>query len=371
MINQSLSPTINRVHFPGLNTLRCYAALAVIVSHIDQNIEPRPFLSILLKHLLIDADSAVNLFFVLSGFLITYLLLHESTSTGEVAVGKFYLRRALRIWPLYYLIAIIGLLIFPLIFGSEYSLHMFYPEYPIMTAPISVKLILVFCLLPNFASISAPMEHLWSIGVEEQFYALWPWVIRKKLDIVRVCIGVLIIKFIVAGVIPFLPINGMMNIFGELRFECMAVGALGAYVYYEKFPFLKWMYHPGVQLLALGLCVYMAGRQMQVNPFVATGMSVAFIVVILNVATNPRPLIKLKHPFLERLGQISYGLYLYHFPILFVFLRITPHFTLFGKPFYPTGVLIGTIASTWLIAEISYRWFEKPFLSLKEKFATV
>lgn len=362
----------NRIYFPGLNALRFYAAFAVIFSHVDQNIADRPLLAALIKPLLIDSNSAVNLFFVLSGFLITFLLLQESATTGKVAVGKFYLRRILRIWPLYYLVAIIGLLVFPLIFGPDYSLMVFYPEYPLITVPVTVKLILVFSLLPNFATITAPMEHLWSIGVEEQFYAWWPWVIRKKMDIVRVCVGVLIIKFMLAPVIPLFHIDGATRIFDEFRFECMAVGALGAYFYCEKVTWLKWIYHWGAQLLALGICIFMAGRDMPVNPYVSTGTAIAFVTLILNIATNPRSLIKLNHPLLERFGQISYGLYLYHFPVLFVWLKIAPHFMLFGNmPFYPIGVFMGTFLSTWLIAEISYRWFEKPFLNLKERFVTV
>jgi peptidoglycan/LPS O-acetylase OafA/YrhL len=372
MTNPSLSPSLKRVYFPGLNALRFYAALAVIFSHTDQNVTPRPLFATLLRPFLIDPSSAVSLFFVLSGFLITYLLLRESVTTGKVSVGKFYVRRILRIWPLYYFVAIIGLLVFPLLYGQQYFLYVIYPEYPLMTMPAAAKLILVFCLLPNFASITAPMEHLWSIGVEEQFYAVWPWVIRNKLSIVRVCMGVLIIKFALAPIMPLFNIEGMMMIFNELRFECMAVGALGAYVYCEGFPWLKWVYHWSVQLLAWGACVYMAGRAMVINSYVTTGISLAFIVIILNVATNPRSLVRLNHPLLERLGQISYGLYLYHFPILFLFVTLTPHFTLFNEmPFYPVAVFIGTFGCTWLVSYLSYRWFEKPFLDLKERFTAI
>ncbi len=372
MKNQPATHSENKVYFPGLNALRAYAALAVIFSHIDQNISQRPFIAALIKPFFIDASSAVNLFFVLSGFLITYLLLHESAITGEVSIGKFYVRRALRIWPLYYTVAIIGLLIFPLIFGTEYILSVFYPEYPSTTIPVTAKIIFVFLLLPNLASISAPMEHLWSIGVEEQFYLFWPWVIRRKLDIVRVCLGVLIIKLMLTLVIPLFNNHGMIRIFNEFRFECMAIGALGAYIYYEKFTWLKWIYHPGAQVLALIACASISGRIIAVNTYVTIGTSFAFIILILNVATNPRSLIKLEHPLLERLGQISYGLYLYHFPILYLALKLTPHFMLFNKiQFYPAAIYLIGIGGTWLIAEISYRGYEKPFLNLKERYAAI
>ena len=363
---------MSRIYFPGLNALRFYAAFAVIFSHIDQNVSPRPFFAGVINPFLIDPSSAVNLFFVLSGFLITFLLLREASATEKVDVSKFYMRRALRIWPLYYAIAILGLLIFPLTFGPEYVQNVFYPEYPLVTMPIAAKLALVFFLLPNFATVSAPMEHLWSIGVEEQFYAVWPWVIRNKLNIVRVCMGVLIVKFMLSPIIPLYQSEGMIRIFDELRFECMAIGALGAYLYCQGSSWLKWAYHPVTQLLTLCVFIYMAGRVMHLNTYVSSGIAVAFIVLILNVATNPRPPVRLNHPILEHLGKISYGLYLYHFPILYIFLTITPHVVLFdGIPLHPTGVFIGTLGCTWLVSELSYRWFEKPFLDWKERFATV
>jgi peptidoglycan/LPS O-acetylase OafA/YrhL len=372
MTDPSPAPVTTRFHFPGLNALRFYAALAVVFSHIDQNVTPRPFFAELIKPFLIDSNSAVNLFFVLSGFLITYLLLREQAVHGQVSVRKFYLRRALRIWPLYYLVASIGLLLFPFVFGPGYKVAVFYPEYPLMGMPIAAKLALVFCLLPNLAGINAPMSHIWSIGVEEQFYVAWPWVARNKLNILKACIGILILKFVLVLIIPFLYVDGAMKVFNELRFECMAVGALGAYAYCEGSPRLSWCYHPAAQLLALATLVVMAGRHIAVNPYAATGTAVAFIVLILNVATNPRSLVKLDHPVLERLGQISYGLYLYHFPLLFVLLQLAGHFGLSTNTFvYPTALFIATLAGTWLVAEVSYRWFEKPFLDLKERFTIV
>jgi peptidoglycan/LPS O-acetylase OafA/YrhL len=318
---------MKRVQFPGLNALRFYAALAVILFHIGQNVTPRPVLYTLIRSLFIDADSAVTLFFVLSGFLITYLLLHESTINGRVAVGKFYMRRILRIWPLYYFVAIIGLVIFPLLFDPQYSLAVFYPEYPVKTISKAAKIILAFCLLPNFASLSAPMIHLWTIGMEEQFYLVWPWVVRRKKYIVPVCISILIVKFTLPAVLPLFHIS----YFDNLNFESMAVGALGAYLYHESLPYLKWIYHPAIQVLALGACVYLAVGELGFNIYFTIGKSVIFIILILNIATNPNSLVRLTHPLLDRLGQISYGLYLYHFPILYLILKAFQHITLFNQ----------------------------------------
>jgi peptidoglycan/LPS O-acetylase OafA/YrhL len=150
----------------------------------------------------------------------------------------------------------------------------------------------------------------------------------------------------------------------------MAVGALGAYAYSEASPLLRWVYHPLVQVLALVVLVVMAGRAIALNPYISTGTALAFIVLILNMATNPRSFVRFNHPLLERLGQISYGLYLYHFPLLFLFLALAPHLML-SKEVYPAALFIATLAGTWLLAELSYRWFETPFLNLKERFTII
>jgi peptidoglycan/LPS O-acetylase OafA/YrhL len=97
--------TAAHIHFPGLDALRFYAAMSVVVIHTATNfgdLRLRSSKIPLLDALALDAQSAVSLFFVLSGFLITYLLLTEHSRTGTVQVRPFYMRRILRIWPLYY-----------------------------------------------------------------------------------------------------------------------------------------------------------------------------------------------------------------------------------------------------------------------------
>jgi peptidoglycan/LPS O-acetylase OafA/YrhL len=112
----------------------------------------------------------------------------------------------------------------------------------------------------------------------------------------------------------------------------------------------------------------MASRGVPVNVYNSTMISIIFIVIILNLATNNKTLVQFEHPILDRLGQISYGLYLYHFPVLYIFLIGAPKLGLVQQanllqPFIFFSVLIGT----WLISEVSYRWYESPFLRLKEK----
>jgi len=183
-----------------------------------------------------------------------------------------------------------------------------------------------------------------------------------------------VLKFTLAAIIPLLNVHGAMSIFEELRFECMAVGALGAYAYCESSRWLKWCYHPGAQVLAWGVFVYLTWKTNVLNPsnsYGATIMAMSFVIIILNMATNPRSFVRLNHPFLERMGQISYGLYMYHFPFLYLVLRLAQHFKLNDAFFYPTAFFIVSLIGTWLVAELSYRWFETPFLNLKDRFTVV
>jgi peptidoglycan/LPS O-acetylase OafA/YrhL len=347
-----------KVQFPGLNTIRLYAALAVIIEHVSIQFSAEEDLFQIVKLFFPTAQSAVNLFFVLSGFLITYLLLNERATTGQVNIRNFYIRRTLRIWPLYYWVALLGLVIFPILFGQDYPLTNL-PPY---------KLVLAFGLLPNFAGITAPMIHLWSIGVEEQFYASWPWANRSDIALLRTIFGILVIKLLLTPVILSFNNENITKMFYGLRFECMAIGALGAYLYSNNLHYLKWIYHPWIQLSALGAFVYLSISNVPINTYNAIWSSLVYLVLIMNVATNPHSFLQLNSLPVERLGEISYGLYLYHFPILYL-IYFTTHQAGFENVWNsPLWLLLVTLASTWAIAALSYRWFEKPFLDLKKRF---
>ncbi|HZG00492.1 MAG TPA: acyltransferase, partial [Chitinophagales bacterium] len=166
-----MSTSSKNFYIPGLDPLRAVAAVSVAVTHIEQikttnglpNASDLPFFVHTGGHI------GVVLFFVLSGFLITLLLLRELESTGRISYKDFYARRILRIWPLYYFILI-----------ATAVLWSYQPSW--LTA------LLCFTILPNVAHVAdigwVPSPPVWSIGVEEQFYLVWPLVVflfRKSL----------------------------------------------------------------------------------------------------------------------------------------------------------------------------------------------
>jgi peptidoglycan/LPS O-acetylase OafA/YrhL len=357
-------PRSKRVYFPGLNALRFYAATSVVIAHISHNfgeMRTRPAHYPLLNALTLDAQSAVNLFFVLSGFLITYLLLEEQSETGAVSVRQFYVRRILRIWPLYYLTAFVGFGALPILLGPTYALW----------SPPALKVILVLFLLANLASPLGPLQHLWSIGLEEQFYLVWPWVVRRPHSFLRVVGGILILKVVLAPVVEMFNSDAMTQLFLGLRFECMSIGALGAYLYFRKSAWLKLVYSPLARVIALVGIVILALVDVSLTEPMILLTSIVFIVLILNMATNERSWITLETPVLNKLGQMSYGIYMYHYPLLYVVIFILRSLSVQEGDAYSLILYVTTICGTLVLATVSYRWFEMPFLQLKTRFAVI
>jgi peptidoglycan/LPS O-acetylase OafA/YrhL len=348
-------------HFPGLDSLRFYAAISVVVAHTTNNFgefRTRRADYALLNFLLMDAQSAVSLFFVLSGFLITYLLLKEQSLSGRIHVGNFYVRRTLRIWPLYYLTALIGFVLLPGVLPLERPLDWWSPSH----------LLLVGVFLPNMASPLGPLGHLWSIGLEEQFYLAWPWIVKRQARFVRIALGVVLVKLMITPVILVLNTEAVTNLLLGLRFECMAIGALGAYFYFHRHPALRAVYSPWARALSLAAIVLVALIDLPTTIPGTIVLSALFVLFILNLSTHPSGWIKADPRPLGALGKMSYGIYMYHYPVLYTTLFFLHSLRLPEDDRYKWILYGAVLGSTLALAALSYRWFESPFLSLKERF---
>jgi peptidoglycan/LPS O-acetylase OafA/YrhL len=152
------------IYFPGLNGIRAIAALLVVCSHISLSLEIFGFSD----YGGIDmAGYGVTMFIVLSGYLITYLLLNEYEENKLIDYRKFYMRRILRIWPIYYLSIIIALTC--IYFGGHAidGTGLFFYLFMMANVPFV------------FGGALNLVGQLWSVGVEEQFYLFWPWLFKK------------------------------------------------------------------------------------------------------------------------------------------------------------------------------------------------
>lgn len=351
-------------HLKGLDTLRALAALTVVWGHIEL-FKKNKGLPNLLDNPIIHLPSgrmAVILFFVISGFLITYLLVKEQTNNESISFKKFYLRRILRIWPLYYTILLLSFLLFRV----EYS---------------GTTLALCFSIFPNIAhtlGVGWPSSpQIWSIGVEEQFYLFWPLLLtvipEKRIPLV------LILFFIGYSLCPiaFKIINyktlhnqelGTIvdGFFYTTKFNCMSIGALIGFLYAKKSRCINYMSNNSVAILSIGIALFFWCYGVTFNYLTEEIYSIIFSFAILNIVNNPN--IKIDNGVTRFVGTISYGIYMYHWIIILLTEKYVPmseNITLFNITLY-TIVVIGTILISWL----SYISLEKYFLEIKTRYET-
>lgn len=375
-----MSSTIKEIpkplFFPNLNGIRFIAASLVVIHHIEQYKEKfgLPNHIFYLRIIRLMGPLGVFLFFVLSGFLITSLLLVEKEKTNTILIKNFYLRRVLRIWPLYFLIVLLGFFILPYI----PFLHIA-GETEFIHSDLSQKLLLYVLILPNI--VTGVFKHIpyvsqtWSIGVEEQFYYFWPWVVRNNHKKLLTAMVLLLIFFFVirTATVLYMPITGIWLYLNEfiksLRITCMILGAIGAYFTYfhTKSQFVTFIFSKGFQLvlyatviISFSLGMYIAGINQEIY-------SVLFALVIMNLAKNPKSILNLENPIFDFLGKISYGLYMYHTIAVVIGVKIA---MMVGNNSnwisYPITFIL-TILVSWL----SYSYIEKPFLKIKNRFTTV
>lgn len=371
-----MSSTKNSLFFPNLNGVRFIAAFWVIVHHIEQFKDKFGFANQLFytRFIRMIGPLSVFLFFVLSGFLITSLLFVEKERTQTIDIKSFYMRRVLRIWPLYFLTVILGLFILP---------QIPFLDIPEETANIGIdlteKIILYVLILPNI--VTGVFKHIpylsqnWSIGVEEQFYYFWPWVIRqtktKRLLLVMVIffVSIYVIRSLTVLYMPEIGWWKYLNEFiKSLRLTCMILGAIGAYFTYFQFDskLVKLIFHRnfqiGLYVLLVGMLyfgVYLPGVNQEVYALI-------FTLILMNLAKNPNNILNLENPVFDYLGKITYGMYMYHTIAVVIGVKISMSYNQSNWVSYPI-----TYVLTIIISAISYEYFEKPFLKLKDKFTTV
>lgn len=353
------------IYFPGLNGLRFFAATAVIFYHTEEYKKIFGLDQFQFELLKRFGKLGVTLFFVLSGFLITYLLLKEKEKFGVINLKKFYFRRLLRIWPLYFLIISLGIFVYPYVQWFEL------PNYEFAHSNLSIFLYYTF--LPNialFLSENIPFISLtWSIGVEEQFYILWPLFLIKfrttYFSLISLLFVILIINFLGDYVVTNELLRGIFFIF---KFSPMLIGGIFAYLLFRNDKLLCFLRRTEVQVLSYVSLIILIIFVYKKIYFSTELFSLLFSIVILNVSTNPKSIIKLETKLLNYLGKISFGLYVYHPVVIFSLLKISRavNFNL-NNLFLYTLVLIITI----LISTLSYYIYELKFLKLKTKFQLI
>jgi peptidoglycan/LPS O-acetylase OafA/YrhL len=361
------SPRQGTFYRPELDGLRFFAFLAVYLNHtllFDPGRGP------LWKRLIGGAGTSgafgVDLFFVLSAYLITELLLREREQHGAVDVPAFYLRRVLRIWPLYF-----GFLAALVLVARALPAEQMTPAYATGFA--------FFC--GNWLYMAHPIRTmaapLWSVSVEEQFYLLWPWAVRSgsRRRIAGVAVAVLCLGMAgrlaleLSGVgEPWISKNSLT------RADGIAAGVLLAVALGGRIPSLGASARAGI-LSAAAAALLLVGTTFQLfqpglrplptalgYPIIAAACAAILFAVLGAEGGAPG---QLRRPALVYLGRISYGLYVFHQVGLMAADRLFPRHL--KEPGQWLGHFMLGLACTVALAAASHRWLEQPFLALKRR----
>jgi len=362
-----------RFYFPELDAIRFFLFWGVWGYHAlprEQNVYtdhhvPSAFAS-LITSLLKAGMASLDVFFILSAFLITELLLREKELRGVPDLKAFYIRRLLRIWPLYFfMIALAGIVS---IFDRTQPLGW---AYALSFLLFAGNWIMVFRGFPH-AEIIGP---LWSVSFEEQFYLLWPLVVRRasKRNLTQIAIGLLALAALARLILLVKHTGGQPIWYNSFaRLDSIACGILLAAILHGC-PTFRVGLLTRLALLLAGISAWLiVGLRcglLDPVPTLLGGMigyplmslgGVAIFLSVLGAAQDGFPF--LKHSWLVYLGKISYGLYAHHF----LGLQLSHHLlTRYHHAHSWTLSCLCALAITFSLAIVSFRWLESPFLRLK------
>ncbi|MFN5984324.1 MAG: acyltransferase family protein [Fluviicola sp.] len=386
------------IYFANLDILRFIAAFMVVIAHayegwlgwfggkapgilLDSTGEKLSKFGELAQQGILNGGFGVDVFFLISGFLITFLLLKEKEKTGKINYPKFFMRRAIRIWPAYFLLVILTPVF--LKYSTPYGQPIIQPDY--------TPTILFFnnfhaMLLPENHMWQYPFMHLWSICVEEHFYLFWPifiWIFPKK-HLLKLFWGTIALS--ISSRILFFAFdepNSFYYLHTLSRVDVMAIGALFAYYYSTKSFSFRTPIWVGILIALFFVFIYLNIDVYSKYDYFNGNKTLELILIIfkkyffiLPVGLGMAHFIfnknqQLKLPFSSLwnyLGRISYSVYLFSnvlIPIIviqFMWRFQSSNFYLF---------MIMNILISILAAILVYHFVEKPVMKLKKYFEII
>ncbi len=320
----------------------------------------------------------MTVFFVLSGFLITYILLIEKEKSDTIYFKKFYLRRAFRILPMYFL--------------ALASMYFFYKsackQASLIGTPLCVELkertLYYILMVPNWAhAIDKTLPHIsnyWSIGAEEQFYLIWPLVLYFSRNFIRTFFGIYIfyclvlISMVILGNLYFEKNQTFTNIaklIDYTRFGAFSFGGLMAFYLLHHTSALYVKTHEfftkkSTQIICLLLPFVI---NIVPNEHVVFLKHILIIpccgIIIYNLAFDDASFLKIDNKILNYIGKITYSLYILNQIVIDIVIKIC-----FGLHFKnPYKIFIVTMVILFVASIICYELIEKPFMKLRRKFS--
>lgn len=376
-----MSDTGEKVFFRNLDGLRALAFGMVFIYHFFGYIGYTPSSGAeeqIVNRLIFHGHLGVNLFFVLSGFLITYLLLREKERDAKINIPHFYMRRVLRIWPLYFATIALSFFIYPWLTGNGNA------------TAVKEHLPWYLCFLNNFDRINNGFVGigndnagvLWSIAVEEQFYLFWPLL----LGLFRCKHLPWLFSTLIVGSLVYrtIHVNDEARLYLH-SFSVMSdliVGAFLAWLSLYSRGFRQALEKCPAWVIVLGhlgffLLVFFIGEWEKRNAFTIVAerliLSLGFAFVIAIQCFARKPLVALgRFTWLRFTGVISYGLYCLHLYTFTLVQKINLSINQVppAKWLFYTEFLL-CLGLSVVLCYISYRYFESWFLRYKERFTTI
>jgi len=348
------------LYFKQLDLLRLVAFSLVFWQHaFHHSFDNVTFLSrYFINTFSLTGGIGVQIFFVLSGFLITFLLLKEQEQTGAVNIKFFYIRRVLRIWPLYYIIVVLGIYVLP-------NLH------NVFEFCGNELMGLTFLNNIDFSKICTSSENVsivWSVAIEEQFYLFWPLLFTAFIKNKKVLMGLCFVVYLGSSLFILnnnYPVN-YYHTYANLNY--LMVGCMGA-LFYNKYQFKveknivmkKYFLSLGILVLILFVWFKPVGT-IFIQPFLYL-----YIILFLVINNNNKGLKIAKY------GKYTYGMYMYHPLFLMAFRLVFDAFSINYKDNGWLNSLIGIFALLFTVtfSILSYKLVEKRFLKYKNKIALV
>tara|TARA_B110000459_G_scaffold99183_1_gene110306 strand:+ start:168 stop:1295 length:1128 start_codon:yes stop_codon:yes gene_type:complete len=360
-------------YFKELNALRFIGFVGIFFGHVffsnDIEIVNSKIYSTLYSYGKILGFISIDSFFVLSSFLITWKGLEELKVTKKFQFKNFLIRRSLRIWPLYFLVILLGFLI-------EFMKSYFTQDISSLPSFWSfILFILNFDIIKNGYEFLFFMVFMWSISVEEQFYIFWALVLKWfQNHLLKISLLIILISIIFR--IFFIDDSLNLNFHTVSALGNFGVGALAAIAAFNNSILITKIRDFSktqiVIIYLISLIIFIAIPSLQNHDlFIVIQrvlFSFVFAFIILEQTYCQQSIFKLSRiKYFNFFGKISYGLYCYHGIMITIVLKFSDYFSksLFTSIFiFPTLIFCGTL----LFSHLSYKFFESKILKLKTKY---
>ena len=340
---------MDRSYLPSLDGFRGISIMMVIIGHLCVR-TGYDFLQYFF-----NGNLGVYVFFVISGFLITTLLLKERIRTKTISLRKFYIRRFLRIFPVAYLYLVVLLII-------NWTLGLQIPVIPFVGAAL---------YLTNFSFFAQNWytEHYWSLSIEEQFYLIFPSILKKSVRFYSLLILILIttipVLVAVCRLVPFLRESWFYEaVHFLLKFDGVLTGSFFSLLVFQgliPWSFIR-KYKLPINLVLIACTVLLHNKNIllidHITPFFIG------IIIISNIYPAEDAMFKfLNNKWLMKIGVLSYSLYIWQ--QLFTMTKGEPTWTKVPWYSFPINVILLLVVSY-----LSYNYYEKWFLKLKDRFSS-